>query len=313
MINEHITDFMGKEIVEFEPGMIIEKPESTAYRVSLSYEETEDEVQWADKFSSLLDIDGSDKITALVIGTWADVATGDSSDPVIEALVAARARLPKLTMIFFGDIISEESEISWIRQGDFAPLLAAYPDLTHLVVRGGENLSFGSLQHNHLQSLTIQTGGLGAQVVRELAAAQLPALEHLELWLGTTTYGGDSTVKDLQPILDGDVFPKLKYLGLRDSVIADEIAIAIAHAPILNRIKTLDLSLGTLTDKGAQALIESPGLAKLDLLDLHHHYCSEELVQKLNALAVKVDTSDRREGSKYGDDDEIYRYVAISE
>ncbi|MEW6733114.1 MAG: STM4015 family protein [Acidobacteriota bacterium] len=313
MINEHIRDFMGKKIVEFESGISIEKPESTAYRVSLTYEETEDGVLWADKFSSLLNIAGSDEIRALVIGPWADVASGDTSDAVIETLVSARARLPKLTMIFFGDIIGEESEISWIRQGDFAPLLAAYPALTHLVVRGGDNLSFGSLRHDHLQSLTIQTGGLGAQVVREIANAQLPALEHLELWLGTRNYGGNTTVEDLKPILNGTKFPKLKYLGLRDSDIADEVAKAVAQAPILNRIKILDLSLGTLTDQGAQALIESPGVAKLEFLDLHHHYCSEETVEKLNARALKVDTSDLRKAETYHGDNEIYRYVAVSE
>ena len=235
----------------------------------------------------------------------------ETSAPVVEALVAARDRLPKLRAIFFGDIIGEECEISWIRQSDVSPLFTAYPQLEHFCVRGAEGLSLGSLKHGRLKSLIIQSGGLGANVVREVAAADLPELEHLELWLGEENYGGDATVADLTPILDGGLFPKLRRLGLRDSQIADQIALAVATAPVVERIRVLDLSLGALTDEGAAALLGSPAIARLEKLDVHHHYCSEEMTAKLQSLGVEVDASEREEPDVYGD--EVWRYVSVGE
>src|SRR5262249_24983775 len=190
----------------------------------------------------------STQISEIAIGNWWCMGSYafEGSDSVVEALVAARDRLPKLRAIFFGDIIRDENEISWIRQGDLSPLLAAYPLLEIFVVRGGtDELSLGSLKHDMLKSLIIQSGGLDAGVVREVAAADLPELEHLELWLGTDSYGGNATVADLAPILEGGLFPKLKYLGLRNSQIADRIARAIATASVVERIRVLDLSMGT--------------------------------------------------------------------
>jgi len=230
---------------------------------------------------------------------------------VVEALVAARDRLPNLRAIFLGDVISEECEISWIRQSDVSPLFAAYPQLEHFCVRGAEGLSLGSLKHDRLKSLTIQSGGLGANVVREVAAAELPELEHLELWLGEDNYGGNATVADLAPILDGALFPKLNYLGLCDSEFADEIARAVAAAPVVERIRVLDLSMGTMGDEGASALLASPAILRLEKLDVHHHFCSEGMTAKLQSLGIEVDASERQEPEKDGD--EVWRYVAVSE
>ena len=313
-IYQHVTEFAGQPVTEWESESGIQDPNGTIYRLGISYEETEEGQQWIDKFAAFLDDPASGQVTGLVIGDWGIL---NSSDPesnsrlVVEALVAARARLPHLTAIFFGDIISEECEISWIRQSDVSPIFEAYPALTHFCVRGADGLSLGTLRHAHLKSLVVQSGGLGAGVVREVAAAQLPELEHLELWLGDEQYGGNSTVDDLAPILSGQLFPKLRYLGLRDSEKADEIALAVAQAPIVERIRVLDLSMGTLGDEGAAALLASPAIAKLELLDIHYHFCSEEMMKKLESSSVKVDVSDLQKPDEYKG--ELYRYVAVGE
>ena len=72
------------------------------------------------------------------------------------------------------------------------------------------------------------------------------------------------------------------------------------------------LSLGTLTDAGARGLLAIPGLASLEKLDIHHHYVSSALVERLEALGIQVDASDPREAEDVGDD-ELYRFVAHSE
>ena len=312
-IYEHITEFAGKPVVDWEPGEPLDEPADVAYRISVSWDESEAGRRWTDKFAGFLDDPASGRVTALIVGPWAAVGVGDEStaERIVEALASARDRLPALTALFVGEIISEESEISWIEQTDVSPLFNAYPRLEHFAVRGGNNLRLGAPRHDNLRALVVEAGGLPRQVVHDVVAAQLPELRHHELWLGTDEYGGDTTLDDLAPILAGDLFPKLEYLGLRDSEIADEIAIAIVSAPILERIKVLDLSLGTLTDAGAAALLASPAVAKLQKLDIHHHYCSPEMVEKLEALPIEVDAGEPQEADEW--DGELHRYVAVGE
>lgn len=311
-IDEHATHFAGKPVQDWEPEMAISDPGGTIYRISLSYEEANKGGRWTDKFSTFLSDPAAQEITGIVVGTWDTTGASEQDvDEVVEALVAARDRLPNLRAIFLGDIISEESEISWIQQSDVSPLFGAYPALEHFCVRGAEGLSLGSPRLAHLESLVIQSGGLPAAVVREVVAADLPELEHLELWLGTEDYGADATIEDLDPILAGNVFPKLRYLGLRDSDIVDVIAAAVARAPVTERIKILDLSLGTLSDVGAMDLLRSPAIRRLERLDIHHHYCSAEMVEQLKGLGIDVDAGEPQEPDEYNG--ESWRYVAVGE
>ncbi len=306
-INEHATDFAGLPVADWEPEASLADPEGTAYRITLSYDEEEKGAQWTDKLARFLEDPAVGRVKALVVGTWGEVATGDSSARVVEALVAARDQLPHLRAIFLGDITVEESEISWIQQSDVSPVFGAFPDLEHFRVRGGNGLALGAPRHDHLKSLIVESGGLDRSIVQQVCAAQLPALEHLELWLGDENYGATTRVEDLAPILSGTLFPNLRYLGLRDSEITDEIAAALAQSPILERIRVLDLSLGTLGDEGAAALLANPALRRLEKLDLHHHYCSDEVMAQLQALGIDVDLSDEQ------DEDDGERYVAVSE
>ncbi len=46
--------------------------------------------------------------------------------------------------------------------------------------------------------------------------------------------------------------------------IGDDIAQAIAHAPILDRLEVLDLSQGIISDVGAEALLASPKVNKVE-------------------------------------------------
>jgi Leucine Rich repeat len=310
-IEEHVTEFAGKPVVDWDPQVGLTDPEGTIYRVGLSYDEAEGGQRWTDKLAGLLADPAVGRLGGLVVGYWDILGQEGTSAPVVEALVAARDRLPQLRAIFFGDIIREEHEISWIVQSDLSPLFNAYPLLEHCCVRGGEGLTLGALRLDQLRSLVIQTGGLDGRVVREVGGARLPALEHLELWLGTAEYGGTTTLEDLAPILSGTPFPRLRTLALRDSQIADEIAAALASAPVLERIRVLDLSLGTLGDAGAAALLASPAVARLERLDVHHHYCSDEMIARLEGLGIPVDVSDPQEEDI--SDGTAYRYVAVSE
>ncbi|MCI0458118.1 MAG: STM4015 family protein [Gemmataceae bacterium] len=317
-IGSHATTFGGKRVRAYDPDKGLKDAGRTCPRLALTLDEleeaegAEDGNLFTDRLAAFLAEPEVSKVTDLVIGNWEHFDEGESdSSFIVEALVAARAKLSNLKALFLGDIIQEECEISWIHQSDVSPLFKAYPGLEEFRVRGGDGLSLGKVKHKALKSLAIESGGLPVSVLRDVCAANLPELEHLGLWLGADNYGGDATVQDLKPLLAGKKFPKLRTLGLCDSEKADEVAAAVARAPILERLSVLDLSLGNLTDEGAQALLDSPAVAKLKRLDLHHHYVSKAMVKKLKALGTQVDASE--EQKPWVDDDEVHRFIAVSE
>src|SRR5258707_6794124 len=237
MISEHVIEWLGYPVELFDAGVSeqgVSDYSRTIYRLALDWNA---EVDFPTLFSRFLAGPASAETPAIIIGQFHGDDPEQDSEEIVQLLVSARARLPKLRGIFIGDIVSEENEISGIHQSDISPLFATYGNLEHLRLRGTEGLSLGgSLSHNRLKSLTIETGGLPPQLLEEAAVSQLPLLEHLELWLGTEGYGGDATVKDLQTFFQGTIFPNLKHFGLRDSEIADEIAVPLKSAPLLSRI-----------------------------------------------------------------------------
>jgi hypothetical protein len=289
-------------------------PESVAWRVGVaSYESDE---AWEEAFARFLASVDTTKVRALVVGAWSD-AYDSGPEPVIEALVAAKDRLPALRGLFLGDIVMEECEISWINQGDVSPLLNAFTELEEFGVRGGSGLGFPALRHERLRKLTVETGGMPAEAVRGVAACELPSLVHLDLWLGTDEYGGDSEVADLAPILAGTRLPALKHLALRNSEMQDDICTALASAPVVARLDVLDVSMGVLTDDGATALLTGQPLTHLTTLDLHHNYLSAEIRDRLRdsleaeGVQVDVDPDDAEQDEE--DDGTVWRFVAVGE
>jgi len=313
-LNANITEFAGKPVVDWDVESGVADPASNNYRIRIriGWEGNQEKLSWLEKFDAFLNHPASSQATGLVVGVWGGLRQmEDEAGPIVEAIVAAREKLPNLTAIYFGDVTAEECQISWIIQTDLSPLFTAYPTLEYFAARGGNGLSLGTPLLPLLRSLVIETDGLDGEIVGSVTQADLPTLEHLELWLGTSGYDAAVTVEDLKPILSGALFPRLKYLGFRNSEIADEIAVALATAPILERIVTLDLSLGTLGDEGMEALLASPTLKGLKKLDIHHHFCSETMVKRVEALDMEVNTDEREED----DDDDVdeHRYVAVGE
>jgi hypothetical protein len=309
-ISEHVEEFAGLSVRSYAPGegSGLEEPGAHAWKLSLGYESYDAKEPLTNLLARFLAEPGVEQVKAIVIGAWEQMGSGPSSAALVEALVAARGKLPVLTAVFLADVVVEECEISWINQSDVGPLLKAYPALTELRVRGGQNLGFGVGRHEGLRSLIIESGGLGSQVVQQVARAELPALTHLELWLGDDGYGADWSAEDLQPILDGSRLPRVESLGLRDSDRADEAAAAAARAPITQRLRRLDLSLGNLGDEGAEALLASPAIKRLTELDLHHHYLSDAMMARLQKLGPRIDLDGQEEPDRDGG-----RYVAVSE
>ncbi|MEV5326029.1 STM4015 family protein [Nonomuraea sp. N2-4H] len=248
------------------------------------------------------------KVKAIVIGEWEENAD-QSSEQIVKLLADNAGRLPELRSIFLGAISPEQSEISWIQQSDVTPLLTAFPRLERLEVRGGSELRFPPVRHESLRVLRFETGGLPATVVRGVGDSDLPALEHLELWFGIDDYGGDSTVDDVAGILSGARLPALRYLGLQNCPYADELAGAVAAAPVVARLETLSLSMGSLGDDGAAALLSGQPLTHLRRLDLRHHYLGEAMAARVTAALPGVEVL----LGEPADPEDYWQYVAVSE
>lgn len=298
---EHAANFMGLKVVSYDPKKK-HRPTTSAFFFGASYEENNFDAY----LDSFLASDLAAETPAIVIGPWSEEMPETTPDDVIAKLVAAKDRLGALRGIFLGDITQEENEMSWICQADVTPLLA-FENLELLRVRGGQGLSL-SANHARLRALAIETGGLDASVVRSLLMGNLPNLEYLELWIGTEEYGRTVSVEDLQPLLAGQKFPKLRYLGLRNCDIVDEVAAVVVNAPIVHQLETLDLSLGTLSDAGGEALLKLPTAGPLKKLDLHYNFLSKEMAKRLKNLPISVDTSGTNES-----EDEDWRFVAVGE
>ncbi|MGV9380997.1 STM4015 family protein [Nonomuraea sp. NPDC003707] len=238
------------------------------------------------------------QVTAVVIGGWEEPYDTDSSE-VVSRLADEAGRLPELRSLFLGAISPEDCEISWITQSDITPLLEAYPKLERLEVRGGTGLRFSPVRHESLKVLRFETGGLLGEAVRGVGACDLPALEHLDMWFGVDEYGGDATVGDVAGILGGERLPRLRHLGLQNSQIQDELAAAVASAPIVAGLETLSLAMGGLTDAGAEALLSGQPLTHLRRLDLSHHDIGLEMRARLTAALPGVDVDLSGPGTGY--------------
>lgn len=292
MYGEHISEFGGLPVVDFDDANSWQGPQ-VAYRVR---EEYDDEVSLADRIDVLLHQPGADQLAGLIVGAWSRAMEGESSKEFIASFVAEASRLPRLRSLFIGEMIVEECEISWINQTDVSPVLKAFPQLQELRVRGGNGLAFSRIRHDGLRSLAIETGGLPRSVIREVFQCEFPNLEHLELLLGEENYGFDGSVEDLQPLLSGRLFPKLRFLGLMNSTIANDIAAVVVNSPIVARIETLDLSLGNLDAEGVRSLSGLATRSNLKRLNISHHFAPQQEVDRLiHSVPFEVIAEDRAE------------------
>ena len=310
LTTDHVTEFFGLPVREYRGAKSSDVVGSAAaVRVGCDWDSQE---EFGDTLADLLEEPAAGEIVALVIGPWAEAFEGGSSEATVEALVAARDRLPGLRALFLGDISQEETEMSWIPQCDVSPLFGAFPKLEEFRVRGSQDLSLGRPSHDALRSLTIECGGMPESVAREVAAARLPKLERLELWFGDEGYGNEVTGDLVVELLDSSVTTNLTHLGLRNDDRADATAAVLAGRPKPGKITTLDLSLGVLGDAGADALAGAAWIGDLDRLDIRHHFVTPEAVERLRAAVRELDARHRQEPYQYKDE-EPERYVAVGE
>ena len=252
------------------------------------------EASFEEVFERFLRVVDTTRVSELLFGYW-----GFDDQYPVHLLIEAAVRFPALRLLYVGDVSDIEEanmELEVVQHSDVTPLFGAFPNLESLEIRGADGLTLGQVRNTRLKLLRFESRGLPAEVVRAMGAADLPNLRDLDMWLGAEAYGGDTTVSDLAGILGGERLPSLRHLGLENSAIADEIAAAVAVAPIVVRLESLSLSLGTLSDVGAEALLNGQPLTHLKQLELQHHYLTDPMVERMRAVMpyTEIDFSVQR-------------------
>jgi uncharacterized protein (TIGR02996 family) len=231
--------------------------------------------------------------------------------PLLDVLAKEKPRA--LTKLVVGDFeYPDETEISWTEIGKLGKVWKAVPTLEHVEIQGG-GIDLGKVEAPKLKRFFVRTGGLPKASAKALSSLATPQLEVLEIWFGADEHGGTSSLKDLAGLLTGKGLPKLKHLGLKNAEFQDGLAKAIASAPIVKQLETLDLSMGTMTDDGAKALgAAAKSLRHLASLDVSDNFLTSAGIAALKGVAKKVVTGKQREADDWGDG-EMHRYVSVGE
>ncbi|YAG13422.1 HEAT repeat domain-containing protein [Nostoc sp. DSM 114161] len=247
----------------------------------------------------------ANKIQALVCQIWACPYRNTSADDIIKAISSASKKLTSLKTLFIGDGYDEPYRVSYVSLGDVSPVLTAYPNLEVLQVRGDDSLNFSPVQHDNLKTLIVETGqGISYQTIDQIYLLDLPNLEYLELWLGRDyDYHYEEInlgISRLMTLLENQLFPKLKYLGLKSCEYTDELTKYLVKSPLIDTLKILDLSMGTLTDKGAQVLYNCSKINQLHTLNVSMNRLSSSMIQQLSQLNCRVEAEPQDTESSVG-------------
>ncbi len=280
----YFTKLEDWEVEEFDSEIGIVNPENKAYVVNL------------EKLKLLIQDDRVNEVEALICylqdyNVYYEVS--EEYDDLAEFIYNHRKELENLEALFVGDEQIEQFRKSYQGIGDINFLLSSFPNLEVLHLRGCcTELHSGALGHNNLKTLIIETRDISNISIQIMCSLNLPALEYFELWIGRCFENScDNVIKSLKPILFGESFPNLNYLGIRSCEYADAITEAImessfmAESPIVDNLLVLDLTMGNLTDEGLENLIGVPAISNLHTLDVSNNCISEEFLEQVEQFS----------------------------
>lgn len=240
--------------------------------------------------------------------------------PAVLAEAAKRPFARRLERLFLGDV-PDDIDMAHHVIGDLRKLDAWFPNLRWLKLHSGDQtwssprtFELGPWKFPRLETLVVETCAMSKKRLSAILKSELPALTTLELWFGDPERDADAERKQLAPLLDGKVFPKVVHLGLRNAEFTNELCAVLPASAIAKRVETLDLSMGVLDDGGAKSLVAAGAAAfpKLKKLDVSDSFLSKENVAALKKAFKGVEVV-AGEMKDIEPDDPEWRYCTVGE
>ncbi len=250
-------------------------------------------VSQEDIVESILSDSELDTIEEIIFGFWCE-SHDTSPQKYIDMIIENSEKFKNVKSVFFGDMEYDENELSWIEQGNYSKLWSALPNLEKLTIKGSNNLALGDIEHSNLKHIEIISGGLPVGVIKSVEKAKLPKLEKLELYLGIEDYGFDGELKDVENLVEAlKGFESLKYLGIVNSDMQNQIIKLVLDSGIVSKLETLDMSYGNLFDLGAFLIIkDKEKLAGLKELRLDNSAFTQATYDLLKTLDLNISLED---------------------
>jgi uncharacterized protein (TIGR02996 family) len=249
----------------------------------------------------------------------AGFASDNNWRPTLEVVTGSQLA-SRLRVLRFDGYDYDDCMMNWVTVGDLSGQLTKLPVLEALHVRGGKptlgELAFPTLRTFVRESNTLDDGELAA-----IGAAHWPALEHLEIWFGSRSYGARVTAEAVEPILRGAGLPRVGHLGLVNCDLAQQLIPRLAESRLLPQLYSLDLSMGTMARNATAELVRHAAafrhLASIDLTQNTLRPREQDQICAVldNVVIGNQRLSDEEEDDAYddaddGDDDGRNRYVA---
>ncbi|MEH1933795.1 MAG: hypothetical protein V7L14_08705 [Nostoc sp.] len=191
-----------------------------------------------------------------------------------------------------------DTNISPSPLGDISAILKTYPHLEFLEISDGFHLEFSPIRHNHLKTLIVD-GYLNSGILQQIYKLELPALEYLDLGFFKSPNNTLPNATEVTPVFSGNLFPSLKYLGLRGGRDYNKIATSLTRSVLVNRLIGLDFSDGNLGDKAAETLLNCPAINRLQILNLSKSHLTKDMVKKLSKLKCQVNAKSQNYYQRY--------------
>jgi len=266
--------------------------------------------------------------------------------PDLEAL--AKLIPARITHVGFGAPTSHAA--AYIGMPSFTKLSAAFKRATKLELTGHCPEKPGKLALPNVVELAVRFGEANAAGLEALAGAKLPKLERLSVWLGASShctlddayppadydeddedqerypptysaadlssleiYGIRTRVapEQLNQLLAAPWAATVVHLGLQSTVWTPELIAALAKAPLVKRLKTLDLSGGDLDDAQAKVLIGAKkAFAHLESLNLEGNKLTPAGAKQVTAALPNARVGNQVKATR---PEFFFRYVATME
>lgn len=224
-----------------------------------------------------------------------------------------RPPLRRLVLADFDDTKIDCIDISRAPLGDLTGLGQAFPRLEDVTLKGCGWALLGDLWLPNARRFAFRTSTLVKSTLAAILAAPWPALEELEIWLGTKEYGANCEVPDVRPLFERARFPRLRSLRFMNAEITDEVLPDLLASDLLPRLERLDFALGTLSDDGARRLVGAKdALAHLRAIGVFDNALTPAGLAMLVASGLAIDDEPCADGAREKRQKER-RYVTVSE